>query len=259
MIHVRSEGEIEKIHRVCRLAVQTMEVLRDEIRPGITTFAVSEKAKNFIESNGGKPAFLGYRGFPGAVCVSINEEVVHGIPGKRKLIEGDMVKIDIGTYFDGFYGDMARTFPVGEITEEAADLSTSTEKALYEGINHAVSGNCVGDIGYTVQSFVESRGYNVVRALVGHGIGRNLHEDPQVPNFGRPGSGPKLKSGMVLAIEPMVNKGTWEVNTLSDNWTVVTADRELSAHFENTCVVRDGFPEILTLMSGESEWQKTIQ
>ncbi|HUT63404.1 MAG TPA: type I methionyl aminopeptidase [Anaerolineae bacterium] len=259
MIYVRSKGEIEKIHRACRLAAQTMEMLRDEIRPGMITLTVSVKAKDFIENHGGKAAFLGYHGFPGAICVSVNEEVVHGIPGNRMLDEGDLVKIDLGTYIDGFYGDMTRTFPVGAISEKASQLKESTEQALYEGIGQAVPGNHVGDIGSAVQQYVEERGYGVVRALVGHGIGRNLHEEPQIPNFGKPGTGPVLKNGMVLAIEPMINEGTWEVATLDNNWTVVTADGKLSSHFENTCVVCDGFPEILTLMNGEEQWQKRIQ
>jgi methionyl aminopeptidase len=241
------------------MAAQTMEVVRDEIKPGVTTLSVSEKAREFIEANGGKAAFLGYKGFPGAICVSINEEIVHGIPGSRVLRHGDIVKIDIGTYIGGFYGDMARTYPVGEVSEEAAQLIDSTEQALYEGISQAVSGNHLEDIGSAVQCYVEQRGYNVVRDLVGHGIGRNLHEDPQVPNFGISGKGPLLKEGMVLAIEPMVNSGTWEVTTLSDRWTVVTSDGKLSSHFENTCIIRDRFPEILTLMNGEEVWQKTIQ
>ena len=259
MIHIRSDEEVEKIRSACRLAAQVMEVIRDDIRPGVSTLRVSEKAKDFIESHGGKAAFLGYRGFPGAICVSINDEVVHGIPGTRILMEGDIVKIDLGTYIGGFYGDMARTYPVGKVSEKAIQLIKSTEQSLYEGIKQAVSGNRTGDIGNAVQKYVEERGYGVVRALVGHGIGRNLHEDPQVPNFGKSGEGAFLKTGMVLAIEPMVNAGTWEVTTLSDEWTVVTADRELSSHFENTCVIRDGFPEILTLMNGEEVWQKTMQ
>ncbi len=259
MINVRSSGEIEKIRAACRLAAESMEVARDEVKPNITTLAISEKVGNFIEAHGARAAFLGYNGFPGAICVSINNEIVHGIPKERMLKEGDVVKIDIGTYRDGFYGDVARSFPVGKISQKALKLMITTEEALYKGLAEAVSGNHIGDIGYTVQSYVEQRGFNVVRALVGHGIGRNLHEDPQVPNFGRPGDGATLKNGMVLAVEPMVNAGTWEVETLDDNWTAVTADGKLSAHFENTCVVRDGFPEILTFMNGEEKWQKTMQ
>ena len=259
MIHIRSEEEIEKIRLSCRLVARTMEVIRDEITPGITTLKVSQRAQEFIQDNGGKPAFLGYNGFPGAICVSVNDEVVHGIPGSRVLTEGDVVKIDAGTYLGGFYGDMARTYTIGDVSEEVAKLITATENAMYQGIEQAVTGNYIGDIGYAVQSYVEKHDYSVVRALVGHGIGRNLHEEPQVPNVGRPGKGPLLKTGMVIAIEPMVNKGVWEVSTLEDNWTVVTADGELSSHFENTCVIREGFPEILTLMNGEKKWQKTTQ
>ena len=259
MINIRSGEEIEKIRTACRLAAEAMEMARDEVKPGITTFEISEKVRDLIESHGAKAAFLGYKGFPGAICVSVNNEIVHGIPGDRVLNDGDLVKIDLGTYMDGFYGDLARSFPVGEITVEVQELIRTTENSLYKGLAQAVSGNHVGDIGHAVQSYVEQRGLNVVRALVGHGIGRSLHEDPQVPNFGHTGNGATLRDGMVLAIEPMVNAGTWEVKTLDDNWTAVTADGKLSAHFENTCVVRDGFPEILTLMNGEEKWQKTIQ
>ncbi len=259
MINIRSGEEIEKIRAACLLAAEAMEVAHDLVKPGITTFEISEKVKVFIESHGAKAAFLGYNGFPGAICVSVNDEIVHGIPKERILIDGDIVKIDLGTYMDGFYGDVARSYAAGEITQEAQELMQITEESLYKGLAQAVSRNHVSDIGHAVQSYVEQRGFNVVRALVGHGIGRNLHEDPQVPNFGRPGQGATLKDGMVLAIEPMVNAGTWEVKTLDDNWTVVTADGKLSAHYENTCLVRDGFPEILTLLKGEQKWQKTIQ
>lgn len=259
MIHIRSEWEVKKIHTACRLAAQAMEVAQNEVRPGVTTLMISEKTRKYIESEGGKAAFLDYHGFPGAICISLNNEVVHGIPGSLALREGDIVKIDIGTYIDGFYGDMARTFPVEEISQEAADLLKVTEYSLYEGIRQAIAGNHVGDIGYAVQQYAQKRGYSVVRELVGHGIGRNLHEDPQVPNFGIPGEGALLKTGMVLAIEPMINAGTFNVNTLDDNWTVVTSDGKLSSHFENTCVVRNDYPEILTLIDGELEWQKTIQ
>jgi len=259
MINIRSEGEINKIRSACKLAAEAMEIVRDKIKPEITTMEISEKVKDFIESHGAKSAFLGHNGFPGAICVSVNEEVVHGIPGKRVLQEGDIVKIDLGTYIHGFYGDMARTFPVGKISEEAAELMKTTEQSLYDGIGQAVDRNLVGDIGHAVQQFVEKRGYSVVRVLVGHGIGRNLWEEPQIPNYGRSGTGPTLKKGMVIAIEPMINIGTFEVKTLDDNWTIVTADGKLSAHFENTCVVRDGFPEILTLINGEEKWQKTTR
>lgn len=236
-----------------------MEIARDEIKPGVTTHKIASKAREYIEKQGAKPAFLGYNGFPGAICISINEEVVHGIPGDRVLKDGDLVKLDIGTYKDGFYGDMARSYPVGKISEEAEALTNTARESFYEGISRAVSGNHIGDIGYAVQHYVEQRGYGVVRALVGHGIGRHLHEDPQVPNFGVKGTGPKLRKGMILAIEPMVNMGDWEVEVLQDNWTMVTIDGKISAHYENTCVIRDGCAEILTLMRGEDQWQRTTQ
>ena len=259
MINIRSEQEIEKMRIACRLAADTMAKTRDAIRPGITTAEVAKVAQDYIEEHGGKAAFLGYHGYPGAICVSVNEEVVHGIPGARVLRDGDIVKLDIGTYVGGFYGDMCRTYPVGDISEEAKRLIEITRQSLNEGMKQAVSGNRVGHISNAVQTFVEKNGFSVVRALVGHGIGRNLHEEPQVPNFGAAGSGQEIKSGMILAIEPMVNVGTWKVDTLSDDWTVVTTDGRLSAHFENTCAVGDGVPEILTIMDGESEWRKTIQ
>ncbi len=259
MINIRSESEIDKLRSACRIAAHAMEVALDEIKPGITTLELSEKVQDSIEEHDAKAAFHGYNGFPGAICISVNDEVVHGIPGKRVLREGDIVKFDIGTYIHGFYGDMARTYPVGEITDEAATLLTVTENALYEGLKMAVPGKHVGDIGHMIQQYIEPKGFSVVRVLVGHGIGRNLHEEPQVPNYGKPATGAMLKTGMVLAIEPMVNAGKYEVKTLDDNWTVVTADGKLSAHFENTCVVSEGFPEILTLIDGEKKWQKRIQ
>jgi len=251
MIHIRTESEIGKLRIACRLAAESMEIAREMVRPGVTTREISGKVREFIESRGARAAFLGYSGFPGAICVSLNEEVVHGIPGDKVLREGDLVKVDIGTYIEGFYGDMARTWTVGTVSEEAAALIAETRASFYHGAKRAMAGNRVGDIGWAIQSHLESRGYGVVRALVGHGVGRHLHEEPQVPNFGRPGAGSLLRPGMVLAIEPMVNMGTWEVDTLEDGWTTVTADGKLSAHHENTCVVRQGRPEILTLMSGE--------
>ncbi|MFC1512060.1 type I methionyl aminopeptidase [Candidatus Latescibacterota bacterium] len=256
MIYIRSEDEIDAIRAACRLTAQAMERAREWIRPGVMTREMAEDVRVFIESRGGKAAFLGYNGFPGAICVSLNEQVVHGIPGDRVLESGDLVKLDVGAFLGGFYGDMARTFPVDDVSDGARALVEATVESFWRGIARAVPGNHTGDIGYAIQSFIESRGYNVVRALVGHGIGRNPHEEPQVPNFGRPGKGYALKERMVLAVEPMVNRGTYEIDTLDDDWTVVTADGSLSAHYENTIVVRDSYPEILTLMSGEESWQK---
>ena len=253
MIHIRTENEIKKIRAACRVTAEAMEIARDSIKPGVTTLQISNEASNYIKKQGAKPAFLGYNGFPGTICVSVNEEVVHGIPGDRVLNEGDLVKLDIGAYKDGFFGDMARSYPVGKITEETETLATVTKESFFEGISRAVTGNHIGDIGYAIQHYAEDRGYGVVRALVGHGIGRNLHEDPQVPNFGVRGSGPRLRNGMIIAVEPMINMGDWEVEVLSDDWTMVTRDRKVSAHYENTCVVRDGHAEILTLMYGEDQ------
>jgi methionyl aminopeptidase len=258
MIYIRTDGEIDGIRAACRLTAEAMEHGRGLIQPGIRTIEISESVREFIESRGGKAAFLGFNGYPGAICISINDEVVHGIPGNRMLRDGDLVKLDVGAALGGFFGDMARTYPIGDITEKAKDLIETTKESFYQGIAQAVSGNYTGDIGHAVQTYVESRGYHVVRVLVGHGIGRSPHEEPQVPNFGRPGRGNKLKERMVIAVEPMVNVGTYDVATLEDDWTVVTADGSLSAHYENTIVVREGPPEILTLMSGEKECQKTI-
>jgi methionyl aminopeptidase len=251
MINIRTEEEIDKMRAACRIAADAMGVARDMIKPDITTLEISEAVKEYIEDKKAKASFLGYNGFPGAICASVNQEIIHGIPGKRTLKNGDIVKIDVGVYLNGYHSDLARTYPVGEISEEAVKLIDSTRESFFKGIEKAVPDNKIGDIGHAIQSFVESRGYNVVRALVGHGIGRNLHEDPQVPNYGRPGDGPRLRSGMVLAIEPMVNAGTWKVKTLDDDWTVITQDGKLSAHYENTCVIREGAPEILTLLKGE--------
>ncbi len=258
MIYIRSEEEIDKIRAACRLTADAMEQAGTMVKPGVRTIEISEAVRVYIESRGGRAAFLGFNGFPGAICTSLNDEVVHGIPGNRVIKEGDLLKLDIGAFFDGYYGDMARTYPVGQIPEKIRDLVETTGESFFRGIAQAVAGNYTGDIGHAVQEYVEDRGYSVVRMLVGHGIGRNPHEEPQIPNFGRPGRGNKLKERMVLAVEPMVNAGTYDVTTLDDDWTVVTTDGSLSAHYENTIVVREGAPEVLTLMSGERLWQRTI-
>ncbi|MHB9095546.1 MAG: type I methionyl aminopeptidase, partial [Eubacteriales bacterium] len=197
-------------------------------------------------ANQAKPAFKGYQGFPASICASINEQVVHGIPGLRKLENGDIISIDIGAEINGYYGDSAVTLPVGDVSSEGLELIRITEEALYQGINQALSGNRLSDISHCIQSFVEEKGYSVVRDYVGHGIGCQMHEEPQIPNFGRPGRGPRLRPGMTLAIEPMVNQGTHEVVTLGDSWTVVTRDKKRSAHFEHSIAVTDKKPEILT-------------
>ncbi|HXW76801.1 MAG TPA: type I methionyl aminopeptidase [Candidatus Eremiobacteraceae bacterium] len=247
MITCKSPHEIAKMRASGRVTAQALAVLVDAAKPGVTTKAIDAIAERTIRSQGGEPAFLGYQGFTGSVCLSVNDEVVHGIPGGKTLRDGDLLKIDIGSLVDGWYSDMACTVPVGTISAEARRLLEVTEEALHEGISQVRPGVHVSDIGHAVQEYVEKRGFSVVRALVGHGIGSRLHEEPPVPNFGRKGTGVVLKPGMVLAIEPMVNAGTWEVRTKTDGWTVVTADGRLSAHFEHTVAVQpDGF-EVLTV------------
>ena len=226
---------------------RALKYLKAFIREGITTEELDRLAEEYIKRHGGIPAFKGYRGYPRSLCVSVNEEVVHGIPGKRKLKEGDIVSLDLGVLMDGYYGDAAITVPVGKVSELAKKLIKVTEEALYRGIEMARPGNRLSDISYAIQNHVEKAGFSVVREFVGHGIGKELHEEPQVPNFGPPNRGPRLEPGMVLAIEPMVNTGTWEVRILPNGWTVVTADGGLSAHFEHTVAITDNGPEILSL------------
>jgi methionyl aminopeptidase len=243
----KSWSELQKMHRACTLVVATLDRLEQAALPGTTTQELDRIALAHLKENGAKPAFLGYRGYPATLCVSINEEVVHGIPSpKRRLREGDIVGLDMGCIVDGFFGDSARTVAVGRISEEARRLMETTEAALHSGIEMCRPGKRVGDIGHAVQSLAESRGYSVVREFVGHGIGTKLHEDPQVPNYGPPGRRERLVPGMCLAIEPMVNVGGPEVRVLEDNWTAVTADRSLSAHFELSVAVTINGPWILS-------------
>jgi methionyl aminopeptidase len=246
MIIMKNDRELVYMRDAGRLVAQTHTEMKKAVRPGITTKELDSIAEDFIVSAGARPAFKGYNGFPATICASINEEVVHGIPGLRKLESGDIISIDIGTVINGFFGDSAVTLPVGEVTSEAQRLLEVTEQSLQEGIKKAVVDNRLFDISHEVQAYVESNGLSVVRDYVGHGIGRNMHEDPQIPNFGKPGRGPRLQAGMTLAIEPMVNLGTYEVVTKQDNWTVVTRDGKLSAHFEHTIAITDKGPEILT-------------
>lgn len=231
-----------------RVTAQTLATLKAAVKPGMTTKEIDALAERLIREQGGVPAFLGYHGFPGSICASVNDEVVHGIPSGRVLRSGDLLKIDIGTVLDGWYSDMACTVPVGEISKEAQRLVAVTDEALYVGIAAVQPGAHVSDIGNAVQTYVERNGYSVVRALVGHGVGTALHEEPAVPNFGRKGLGAVLKPGMVIAIEPMVNAGKLEVRTLDDHWCVVTQDGKLSAHFEHTVAVKHGGYEILTVV-----------
>src|SRR5262245_24368773 len=226
-------------------------MLSREVRPGVSTARLDELAEAFIRDHGARPAFRGYRGFPASICPSINEEVVHGIPGPRTLAEGDIVGMDVGVEKDGYYGDAACTFPVGTVGPEVERLLQVTREALMRGVAQAKAGNRVGDISHAIQSHVEAHGYSVVRSLVGHGIGRHMHEEPQVPNYGTPDRGPRLMAGQVLAIEPMVNVGAPDVVTRPDGWTVVTKDGSLSAHFEHTVAVGTEGPEILSLSDGD--------
>jgi methionyl aminopeptidase len=242
MIIYRSPKEVEKIRCSARLVAAAVEHLAPMIEPGVTTAALDHAAETFIRRHDGIPAFKGYRGFPATLCTSINSEVVHGIPSKqRRLQAGDIIGIDCGAIVDGYYGDHAITFPVGEISPDVQHLIESTEKALHAGILAAKVGNRLSDISHAIQTYAEQYGYGVVKSFVGHGIGTALHEEPQVPNFGPPGRGPRLREGMVLALEPMLNMGTYDVRILDDNWTVVTMDGKLSAHFEHTvAVAKDG-------------------
>ncbi len=229
-----------------RIVAETLAILQERVRPGITTADLDALAYKVITKHNAIPSFKGYRGFPASLCVSVNEEVVHGIPGKRVLREGDIVSLDLGAIYHGYHGDAAITIGVGKISEEAARLIEVTAGALQAAIAQARAGNRLGDISWAIQSYAESRGFSVVRQYVGHGIGREMHEDPQVPNFGQPGRGVKLRPGMTLALEPMVNMGDWRTRVLSNNWTVVTEDGKLSAHFEHTIAITAGEPEILT-------------
>jgi methionyl aminopeptidase len=251
MITCKSPRELDKMRESASVTARALRELKAAIRPGMTTRDIDELAARTMGALGGESAFLGYQGFAGSICTSVNEEVVHGIPGKRTLKDGDVLKIDIGARVDGWYSDMACTLAVGHVSAEARKLMEVTEAALYEGIREVRAGAHVSDIGHAIQAYVEHHGFAVVRALVGHGIGSQLHEDPPVPNYGQRGLGPILRSGMVLAIEPMVNVGTWRVQTRPDQWTVVTADGRLAAHFEHTVAVTPAGYEILTLTSEE--------
>jgi methionyl aminopeptidase len=245
-IPIKTEREIEKMRLACRAASDVLDRVSSLVRPGITTGEVDQAAADFIAELGCKSAFLGYRGFPGNICISLNEEVVHGIGGNRRVQYGDIVKLDIGVIKDGWVGDTATTVPVGIIDEKIQRLLTVTENTLEQSIAYVQSGRRLGDLCSAIENEIVANGYTVVREFVGHGVGRKLHEEPQVPNYGRPGSGPKLKPGMTLAIEPMVNMGGAGVRVLDDKWTVVTLDAKPSAHFEHTVLVTKGEPEILT-------------
>ncbi len=246
MIPIKTDEEIEIQRQSSLLVGKTLAEVAKLIKPGVTTRELDQVAETFIRDHGAKPGFKGYGGFPATLCISVNDEVVHGIPGDRVLKDGDIASIDCGTFMNGFYGDSAYTFPVGEVNEETQKLLERTKESLYLAIEQAVAGKRIGDIGNAVQKYCEGFGYSVVRDLVGHGVGRKLHEKPEVPNYGRRGSGAKLKSGMVLAIEPMINLGRKEVAQDADGWTIRTADSKPSAHFEHNVAVRNGKADILS-------------
>jgi methionyl aminopeptidase len=248
MIIIKSPREIDQLKKSNAIVAEVFEKLKEMTAPGVTTKELDQVAEEYIIQKGARPAFKGYRGFPATLCISINEEVVHGIPNQRQLKEGDIVSLDVGVNFVGYFGDAAITLPVGEVDSEAKKLLNVTEKALYIGIEEAKVGNRLFDISCAVQRWVESHGFSVVRDFVGHGIGKDLHEEPQIPNFGSPHQGPRLEKGMVFALEPMVNEGTYQVRILSDGWTVVTTDGKRSAHFEHTVAITDGKAEILSIL-----------
>lgn len=252
MILIKSKKEIDFIRESCQIVAETLQLVKANVKPGVTTLELDKIAEDYIRSNDGVPAFKGYSqagsiDFPGTLCTSVDNEVVHGIPGNRKLTEGEILSVDVGVLKNNYYGDAAISIAVGSLSEEKQKLMTVTEESLYKGIENAVQGNRIGDISSAVESHVTSFGFSVVKELCGHGVGKFLHEEPQIPNYGRAGTGAEMKNGMTLAIEPMVNMGTYKVNVARDGWTVLTGDSEPSAHFEHTIAVTDGKPEILTV------------
>jgi methionyl aminopeptidase len=248
MIIRKSKDEIAIMRKAGRIVAQVLDVIEKKIKPGVELIELDRLAESTIRKSGARPAFKGYKGFPATICASPNEAVVHGIPGKRRLQEGDIISIDVGAEFKGYFGDMAATYPVGEVSDTAKRLIETTRSSLSKGIEKCVDGCYLYDISNAIQVEAEGAGFSVVREFVGHGIGRQMHEEPQIPNYGKPGRGPKLKTGMVLAIEPMVNVGDCRVEVLEDNWTVVTIDKSLSAHFEHTVAITEDGPEILTVI-----------
>jgi methionyl aminopeptidase len=251
MISIKSDKEIEYMREAGEIVANVHAALKEAIKPGITTLALDELAEKIIRAHGATPSFKGYHGFPGSICASINEEVIHGIPGGRTLKEGDIISIDVGAFKNGYHGDAARTHPVGKVSDEALALIKVTEESFFEGLKFCRVGFRLSDVSHAIQKYAESRGYGVVRDFVGHGIGQKMHEDPPVPNYGPEGRGPRLTKGMVLAIEPMINQGTHRVEVLDDDWTVVTRDEKWSAHYENTVVITDDTPLLLTLHHSE--------
>ncbi len=246
MIHIRAASEIDRLSKACQIVKETLQMLKKWIQPGITTLELDNKAEEFIRSQGAKPGFKGLYGYPATLCVSIDDEVVHGLPKNRELKEGEILSVDVGSLIDGFYGDHARSFSVGNIDEKKQKLINVTQECLLDAIEQAIPGNHIGDISHAVQTKAESHGFGVVRELVGHGIGTELHEEPQIPNFGSPGSGPRIEVGMCFAIEPMINMGLPDVYTKEDGWTVCTKDGLPSAHFEHSITITENGAKILT-------------
>ena len=250
MIAIKNGQELAFMRQACKITAAARALAGEMVRPGVKTEQIDKAVYDFIVSQGAKPSFLGYGGFPGSTCISVNNTVIHGIPGGYTLQEGDIVSVDVGAYYKGFHGDCAATYPCGTISADAQKLIDVTKQSFFEGLRFVKKGNRVSDISHAIQTYVESNGFSVVRSFVGHGVGAQLHEEPEVPNYGAPGRGPRLIPGMTLAIEPMVNEGTYEVKILKDKWTTVTADGKLSAHYENTVLITDGEPEILTVAEG---------
>ena len=250
MITIKNERELSCMRQACKITAAARALAGELVKPGVSTKAIDRAVHDYIVSQGAKPSFLNYNGFPASACISVNNVIIHGISGSYTLKEGDIVSVDVGAFYKGFHGDCAATYACGAISTEAQRLIDVTKQSFFEGIKFATKGNRVQDISHAVQTYVESNGFAVVRDFVGHGVGRQLHEEPEVPNFGAPGRGPRLLPGMTIAVEPMVNVGTYEVKILSDGWTTVTADGKLAAHYENTVLITDGEPEILTVTEG---------
>ena len=250
MISIKTERELEVMRRAGRITAGARALAGSMVRPGVTTKEIDKAVHDFIVSQGATPSFLNYAGYPASACISVNDVVIHGIPDGRVLREGDIVSVDVGAYWGGFHGDCAATFACGAVSPEAEKLIAVTKQSFFEGLKFARQGNRVSDISHAVQAYVEANGFSVVRSFVGHGVGEQLHEAPEVPNFGAPGRGPRLVRGMTIAVEPMVNQGTYDVRVLKDKWTTVTVDGKLSAHYENTLLITDGEPEILTVTEG---------
>ncbi|WP_294856671.1 type I methionyl aminopeptidase [Oscillibacter sp.] len=246
MIILKSPEEIDLMRRAGKLTAAARALAGEMVKPGVTTQEINDEVERFIRKNHAVPSFLHYQGYPASVCISVNDEIIHGIPGKRVLLEGDIVSVDVGAYIGGFHGDCAATFACGTVSKEAQDLIDVTRQSFFEGIKQARQGNRTGDISAAVQAYAEAHGYGIVREFVGHGVGADMHESPEIPNYGHPGRGPRLLAGMTIAVEPMVNAGSASIYQMSDGWTVRTADGKNAAHYENTILITDGEPEILT-------------